>query len=568
MGAGQKTIFRRLFRYCGLILLLSAGIGLALSSIYMWMDPHPAAAQALTSAFLLLSGAAALLLAPVHLASEKSKAAFAELGRRSLALLQEVETRKRSDHELQKAKEAADARSLAKSKYISGISHELRTPLNAMLGYAQLLESSAALTPQLQHSARVIRRSGEHLSNLIDGLLDISMIEAGRLQIFRDEVRLTELLDQLVDMFTLQARENGLSFSFHAAANLPDLVYTDGKRLRQILINLMQNALRYTRQGGITLRISYVSQVARFEIEDTGIGIEAKDIARIFQPFERVEGAGASIKGTGLGLTITKLLTEALGGEISVRSTPKKGSVFSVRLMLSPVPATRRQSLSASTAITGYKGARRKLLIVDDDAAHIGFMTASLSALGFETVSATNGESCLAQAAQHDPDAVLLDISMPGMDGWETAHRLRAQATRRIPIIMISADPRQEMLRAQAAEDHDSYLMKPLRLPLLLETLKRLMGLEWIERPAEAVQPAHGTPVAFAADLIPSPEHLRSLQQMGEIGHIRGILTKLDEIGEEEPHTGAALGHLRRLAEDCDLEAYGSLIESLMRHER
>jgi len=568
MGVGQRAIFGRLTKYTGLVLLLSAAVGLVLISVSLWTEPHPLVAQALSSTFLLMSGVIALALAPILLASENSKATHAATRRQANRLLQEIEAHQRTDKELQKAKEAADARNLAKSKYIRGISHELRTPLNAVLGYAQLLESSNAVAPHLKHSVRVIRRSGDHLSNLVDGLLDISMIEAGRLQIYRDEVRLSDLLDQLVDMFSLQARENGLEFHFNAQANLPDLVYTDGKRLRQILINLLQNALRSTKQGRITLRISYVNQVARFDVEDTGIGISSYDLERIFRPFERIESSTHPAKhGTGLGLTITKLLTEAMGGEISVKSTPGKGSCFSVRLMLSPVSATYRIYNPTRNPVDGYQGPRRTLLIADDDPGHIGFMRDTLAALGFDILTAENGEACLTMAAQYRPDAVLLDISMPGMDGWETAHRLRAQSLRRIPIIIISADPRQETQRAQSAEDHDAYLMKPLRMPLLLDALKNLMGIEWIERPIHEAASARQGLILHAQENIPSAAHLRSLKQMGEIGHIRGILAKLDEIGQEEPQTGATLGHLRRIAEDCDLEGYSSFIESMMRHD-
>jgi signal transduction histidine kinase/CheY-like chemotaxis protein len=566
-----RHLDRRLAKYLGLVLLCSCGAALTLATLYVQMasvpsTPHSLLADTLLNVFFVLVIVIAIVVWPFLLANESSRAARAETRHQTNMLMQEIEAHQRTDLELQKAKEAADASSLAKSKYIQGISHELRTPLNAVLGYAQLLEANDAVAPHFKHGVRVIRRSADHLSSLVDGLLDISMIEAGRLQIYRDEVRLHDFLDQIVDMFSLQAKENGLEFTFEAPPNLPELVYIDGKRLGQILINLLQNAIRGTKQGGVTLRIGYASQVARFEIEDTGIGISPEDMERIFRPFERIETPNHPAKhGTGLGLTITRLLTEAMGGEITVKSTPGVGSCFSVRLMLSAVPETRYMRNIPRNPVVGYTGQRKTVLVVDDDPDHIAFMKDTLSSLGFSVAVAESGTECLDMAAETDPDAVLLDISMPGIDGWETARRLRAAAKRRIPIIIISADPRQESQRAISAEDHDAYLMKPLRHSVLLDTLKNLMDVEWIEAPPDRTEAA--APRAAAPQKIPSGIHLASLKRMGEIGHIRGILAKLDEIGAAEPDTAPTLFYLRRLAEDCDLDGYNNMIEALARHE-
>src|SRR5258706_419103 len=300
----------RLAKYASLLLLCGFTAAALLAMIYVQMTsgietPHALIGDTLHNVFYLLLIVAAIAVWPFILAKESSSAAREEAKHQTTMLLQEIEAHKRTDQELQKAKELAEARSLAKSKYVRGISHELRTPLNAMLGYAQLLESNKTVPGHLKHSVRVIRRSGYHLSSLVDGLLDISMIEAGRLQIYRDEVLLPEFLGQIVDMFTLHARDNGLEFTFEAPKHLPAVVYTDEKRLRQILINLLSNAIRYTRQGKIHLRISYSNQVVQFDIEDTGIGIPSKELERIFQPFERLENPyHPAQQGIGLGLTI------------------------------------------------------------------------------------------------------------------------------------------------------------------------------------------------------------------------------------------------------------------------
>ena len=561
----------RLAKYLSLLLLCGSTAAVLLAMIYLQMTsglavPNAAIADTLTNVFFVVLIVAAIAVWPFILAHESSHAAREETKHQTAMLLNEIEAHQRTDQELQKAKELAEARSLAKSKYVRGISHELRTPLNAVLGYAQLLEDSDAIPTNLKHSIRVIRRSGDHLSSLVDGFLDISMIEAGRLQIYREEVNLTEFLAQIVDMIRLQARDSDLEFIFEAPKNLPAIVHADEKRLRQVLLNLLTNAIRYTPEGSIALRIAYSNQVARFDIDDTGIGIPPEDLERIFQPFERIEDPEHPNKlGAGLGLTISKLLTEAMGGEISVKSTVGKGSRFSVRLMLSPVAANLRRE-AAQRPILGYEGHRRTVLIVDDDPHHVGFVSDSLTRLGFTVAIEESGRGCLDAAAKFNPDIILLDISMPGMDGWETARHLREGGAKRIPIIMISADPRLNQQRDAAASHHEAYLMKPLRLAALLDCMKPLINLEWIYDRGEPAIPAPFNLSGLTTDQIPSPTHLVRLRQLGQIGHVRGILTSLDEIGVDQPSAAPALAYLRRLAEDCDLEGYRNTVEALTLH--
>ncbi|MBN9011273.1 MAG: response regulator, partial [Rhizobiales bacterium] len=340
-------------------------------------------------------------------------------------LLREIEAHRKTDAALQKAKEAAEAANQAKSRYLVGLSHELRTPLNSVFGYAQVLERDGAISDAQQGRVRVIRRSAEHLSGLIDGLLEISKIETGRLQLNRNEVRLDDLLGQVVEMFRPQAEAKGLAFDYEPAGNLPETVHTDEKRLRQILINLLSNAIKFTDKGRIGLAIAYRSQVATITVSDTGAGIPADELERIFEPFERGDPARTLlVPGTGLGLTIVKMLCQLMGGDVTVRSAPGQGSAFAVRLMLAagpkpvsaPVPARR---------ITGYAGARRTIFVVDDDGDQRDLARELLAPLGFTVLTATDGAQCFALARDLRPDLFLLDISMPGMNGWELARRLR-----------------------------------------------------------------------------------------------------------------------------------------------
>ncbi|ODN72247.1 Aerobic respiration control sensor protein ArcB [Methylobrevis pamukkalensis] len=305
---------------------------------------------------LIVSGITAWFFVLAH---ESRRVAQEESARQNTLLLREIEAHKRTDAQLQKAKEAAEAANRAKSRYVVGLSHELRTPLNAVLGYAQILERDPAIPEPRQAGVKVIKRSAEHLSGLIDGLLDVSRIEAGRLQLQRNEVRIGDFLDQIVDMFRLQAEAKGLAFRFVRPDHLPAVVRTDEKRLRQILINLITNGIKFTEAGTVTLRVGYRNQVATLAVEDSGIGIEAEDMARIFDPFERITPKeGIAPAGLGLGLTITKLLADLMGGDITVTSTPGKGSVFRVRLMLAAVREPGKAV--AERRIAGYRGARAR----------------------------------------------------------------------------------------------------------------------------------------------------------------------------------------------------------------
>ena len=339
--------------------------------------------------------------------------------------MQEIEAHEHTDLQLQKAKERAESANIAKTRYVVGISHELRTPLNAIFGYAQLLERDATLSKPHLESIRVMRRSAEHLTNLVDGLLDISRIESGSFRLNRATINFHEFLDQIVDMVRLQATVKGIAFHYEHNAHLPHHVSADAKRLRQILLNLLSNAIKYTHSGSAALKVSYRGEVATFEIIDTGIGIPKEDIERIFEPFERGRlSATHFIPGTGLGLTIAHLLTELMGGELTVESELGKGSTFRVRLMLSRA-ADMHEPPRDGPRICGYQGLRRKILVVDDDPAHIQLVCDILSPLGFDLATAPDGASSVIIAAQFKPELVLLDISMPGMNGWAVAQALR-----------------------------------------------------------------------------------------------------------------------------------------------
>ena len=287
---------------------------------------EPTLGQGFVSAFLLLWIVAGIVCWWLVLAHRSRHAAQEESRRQTAALQREIASHARTDEALQQAKRQADSANQAKSRYITTISHELRTPLNSILGYAQLLEEDEAMPAHRRQAVSVIRRGGDHLLSLIEGTLDIARIESGKLALDVRPMRFADGLAEIARLFELQAAGRGLQFSFAVDGTLPVAVRADEKRLRQILINLLGNALKFTPSGQVRLHVRYQREMARFEISDTGPGMTAAELARVFEPFERGSAAsGMSVGSTGLGLTIARMLTELMGGEMTVASQPGAG---------------------------------------------------------------------------------------------------------------------------------------------------------------------------------------------------------------------------------------------------
>ncbi len=479
-------------RFASVLVLCAVVIGGALSLIYIHQTDSAAGPADIRSTliivfvtFFILAAFATWFLV---LAVENQRAAESETDRQTDMLFDEIEAHRLTDAALQRAKEAAETANLAKSRYIVGVSHEIRSPLNAISGYAQLLERNPSAN--LADAVRVIRRSATHMSDLVNGLLDISRIENGTLRLERTRVNLVELLTQIVDMFRLQATSKGLRFRHEWPSNLPTFIYVDEKRLRQILINLLSNAVKYCDAGEASLVVRWRGQTAEFIVSDTGVGIAAADLDRIFEPFERVGQRGeADRPGVGLGLTITKVLTTVLGGDIQVRSEPGVGSTFTVKLLLSETSGPT-ESPTPEQRIDGYLGPRRYILVTDDDPVQLDLLSEILEPLGFELAFAHDGETCLELARRRTPDLAIMDIAMPGMGGWKAASALRELCGDKLAILMVSANAH-DFSRSRREDDaHDDFLIKPFEIGDLIDRLQVLLDLEWTRAEAfEAARP-------------------------------------------------------------------------------
>ncbi len=561
-------------RYLAMMLPLCAVTGLILGIVHAGASlAHPDHREvlrtALTSVFFILVVILGVVAWLFVLAQESRRVAQAETRRQTALYEAEIAAHKVTDAKLQDAKERAEAANQAKSRYVVGLSHELRTPLSSVLGYAQLLETDPTIPEARLNGIRVIRRSAQHLSGLIDGLLDISRMEAGRLLIHRDEIRLSDFLDQLADMIRLQAREAGLDFRFTRPEILPQVVAADEKRLRQVLLNLLSNAIKFTPRGTVSLDLSYRSQVAVFTIRDTGPGIPEADLARIFEPFERGSTPAArNTPGTGLGLTIANLLAQLLGGEITLAAAPGGGTQARLRLMLAavtqPALAPAPAAAPVSRPETGYAGPRRTVLVVDDDTAHRTLMRAILEPRGLSVREAETGAACLATVTEASAsggiDLVFLDIAMPGMSGWDVAASLRARGYAG-PIAMMSANVHELGPMRGDSPPHDTILTKPFDLRDVLDRTGALLRLDWTETvaasPAEA---AGGDPPGPGR---PGAGDVGELLRLGRIGHIRGIEAKLTAMEQDAAVPPAFVAQMRGLIAGYDLRRYLTVLREL-----
>jgi len=458
-----------------------------------------------------------------------------------------------AERELEKARQGAEAASHAKSEFLARMSHELRTPLNAILGYAQLLQRDATLGPRQRQQIETVHRSGEHLLTLINEVLDLARVEAGRLEIELVELDLGALVRDVEAMFRTRAEAAGLAFRTEFVEPYPARVRADDRRLRQILINLIGNAVKFTPRGGtVTLRVAAQPRAGdewqlAFTVEDTGIGIAPKDLEAIFEPFYQVGPSGA--EGLGLGLAITRRLAEAMHGHLTVTSEIGRGTVFTLALTTAGAQPAGGVQAVAAAPVTGYRGPVRRILVVDDVAENRGLLTSLLRPLGFEVDQAEDGDAALAAVETGAPDLVLLDLVMPGLDGFEVVRRLRAKHGPAPKVVAVSANAFDEARQRALAMGCDSFMTKPVDMDLLLAVLAEQLGFEWQRAAPTEVTATRQR--ATATDGGPPPlERLLELRNYARTGDVMALGVELDGLATEFP---AFTAELRGYAARFDL---------------
>ncbi|MBW4445206.1 MAG: PAS domain S-box protein [Plectolyngbya sp. WJT66-NPBG17] len=393
--------------------------------------------------------------------------------------------RHKAETDLRIAKEAAEAANLAKSAFLANMSHELRTPLNAILGFSQLMERDAALSDRQRDSLAIINRSGEHLLNLINDVLEMSKIEAGRTTLNVVSFDLHCLLQTLQEMFLVRAKAKNLALNFAIAPHLPQYVQTDENKLRQVLINLLSNAMKFTDHGSITLEATVQSELMlQFKVQDTGRGIAPEEFEQLFRPFIQTSSGSQLREGTGLGLTISRRFVRLMGGEMQIESTLGQGSTFSFDIQIAiadPIDVAPTLTSKRVLQLTPHQPQYR-ILVVDDRAENRDFVEQLLTMVGFETRSATNGEDAIAQWHHWQPHLILMDMRMPVMSGYEATRHIRSleSAQTRSRILALTASAFEEQRASILAAGCDDLLAKPFRESHLFEKLAEHLGVNYL----------------------------------------------------------------------------------------
>jgi len=548
----------------GIVPLLALVLGVLYTQERLALGPEQAVlAGALQDSFIKVFAVLALLAGVgawwMVLTQKSRQVAQEESNRQTRLLMREIDSHQRTDEALQKARRVAEQANQAKSRYITAISHELRTPLNSILGYAQILAADEQVPPHRRQAVSVIRKSGDHLLSVIEGTLDIARIESGKLTLDVKAFDFPPFLQQIVGMFELQARDKGLGFDYQPVGELPAVVRADERRLRQILINVLGNAVKFTLRGGVGLRVECRREMAVFEIRDSGPGIPPAELERIFEPFER--GSTAQAGGSGVGLTIARMLTNLMGGEMQVTSTPGEGALFRIRLFLPQVHSARAARALPRRHPVGYVGVRRRILVVDNEKVDRDLLQNVLEPLGFIVEQAASGEEALLRIPHFAPQLIFMDLGLPGIDGWETLRRLRAGGFSDARLAILSANAFDRALDNDVGIPPEDFIVKPLRVDELLDWLGRKLELEWVSAD-HPPSPPPAPPVP--PPLIPPGESdLAALDELVGLGYLRGILNKLGEIERRDVRHGEFVRVLRELARGFQFDAMKEILRKM-----
>ena len=542
-----------------------------------------------------------------------------------VAVTRDITAWKQAEAALQRAKAAAESANQAKSEFLANMSHELRTPLNAILGYAQILLRAESLPEEHREAVSIIQRSGEHLLAMITEILDFAKIEARRIALEPAEFHLPGLLQSLTDMIRIRAYRQGLRFTAELAPDLPVMTYGDEKRLRQILLNLLSNAVKFTEKGAVSLSVSAVNAqdfgsptlsppvngagllsstpsfprergrqshsprlrgekggwgvspdtletapTFRFEVEDTGNGIPAEQLERIFLPFEQVGEPQLRSEGTGLGLAISQQLVRLMGSELRVRSTFGQGSVFWFDLHLPAVETSAsRAGEPEPHRIIGFLGAKRRILIADDNEINRLMLKRLLAAVGFEIFEAADGQAAVAQAVAARPDLILMDLMMPVLDGFAATRQIRqSPALAAVVVIAVSANVTAQAQQESFAAGCQAFLAKPIAEASLLEKVRQALRLEWIYRAEPAAEPGqNGRPPAETPVRPPPRETLTQLHELALIGDIFEIRHRLDALERSAPEFHAFAASVGQLVKDLKISEIQRVLEHYLNDE-
>ncbi|GAB4203437.1 MAG: hypothetical protein Fur006_57740 [Coleofasciculaceae cyanobacterium] len=499
-------------------------------------------------------------------------------------LCEEIQVRQKTEAALQQALVSAEAANRAKSAFLANMSHELRSPLTGILGYAQMLKKDSACTSLQKKGLGIIYQCGNHLLTLINDILDLSKIEANKLEIISDNFHFTSFLKDLSELFQFKAQQKDINFIYLAHNLIPTVIHADEKRLRQVLMNLLSNAVKFTEHGSVTFKVEIIrneskddgnqstipNQLIRFQIEDTGIGITPEQMEKIFLPFEQATDSSYRAEGTGLGLAISQKIVSLMGSKICVESTPGVGSRFWFDLDLLAT-SNQKESILGKFAsnIIGYQGKKRKILIVDASRQNRLDITYLLKPIGFELIEASNEQEGLEKALECQPDLILADVAKLTLDAFEMTQELRQLIEFQDTIIIATYPQGIECNQQQISElGCNDFLEKPIQSQTLLDKLKTYLRLSWIYSKTSPNQ-SHNNRIELNRSkqtsqgemVIPPFEELLYLYEAAQISHTKRVKQEAIRLKQLNSIYSTFAIKVLELAEDFDCEEVIRLID-------
>ncbi|MEH2434216.1 MAG: ATP-binding protein [Nostoc sp.] len=493
----------------------------------------------------------------------------------------EIVERKRIEKELRVAEEVAQNSSQAKSEFLSNMSHELRTPLNGILGYTQILQRTESLSEKGRKGVSIIYQCGSHLLTLINDVLDLSKIEARKLELYPVDFYLPAFIDSVTEICRIRAEQKVIAFKIELDPDLPTGIHADEKRLRQVLINLLSNAIKFTNQGSVTFKVQVIGQEPNangktdykigFQVIDTGTGIIPEQAEKIFQPFEQVGNQKRQSEGTGLGLAISQKIVLLMDSQIQVQSTLCKGSTFWFEAKFPESKDWAKVSrVVEQGTIIGYQGQRRTILIADDKWENRSVIVNLLEPVGFTVVEASQGEEAWKQALLYKPDMIITDLVMPILNGFDLIERLRQPGPfKEIAIIASSASVFAIDQHKSIDVGADAFLPKPVEAETLLEILRQFLQLEWIfDVKVDAIKKTYTGGLDQSKEMIyPAKEVLQELLDLTQDGDIQKVLELVEELSASDEQLSIFSQHIVQLASNFQLKRLENFIVSIQESE-